>query len=78
MLGKKFYLHLELAPGFDVWSRGHLRMTVMHLPPLRIAYRFSQSGKLLHHAQHFQKHCNINYIHTRKDHTNRNVAHRYM
>jgi len=22
----------ELAPGFDFWSRGHLRVAVMHLP----------------------------------------------
>jgi len=22
----------ELTPGFDFWSRGHLRMAVLHLP----------------------------------------------
>ena len=41
-------LHLmtsrELTSGFDVWSRGHLRMAVMHLPMKFGAYIFIQSG----------------------------------
>jgi len=34
----------ELTSGFDVWSRGHLRMTVMHLPVKFGADIFIQSG----------------------------------
>jgi len=34
----------ELTSGFDVWSRGHLRMAVMHLPMKFGAYIFIQSG----------------------------------
>ena len=41
-------LHLmtsrELTSGFDYWSRGHLRMAVMHLPVKFGAYIFIQSG----------------------------------
>ena len=34
----------ELTSGFDFWSRGHLRMAVMHLPMKFGAYIFIQSG----------------------------------
>ena len=34
----------ELTSGFDVWSRGHLRMAVMHLPVKFGADIFIQSG----------------------------------
>jgi len=34
----------ELTSGFDFWSRGHLRMAVMHLPVKFGAYIFIQSG----------------------------------
>jgi len=34
----------ELTSGFDLWSRGHLRMTVMHLPINFGADIFIQSG----------------------------------
>ena len=34
----------ELTCGFDFWSRGHLRMAVMHLPIKFGAYIFTQSG----------------------------------
>jgi len=41
-------LHLmtsrELTSGFDIWSRGHLRMAVMHFPIKFGAYIFIQSG----------------------------------
>jgi len=34
----------ELTSGFDFWSRGHLRMAVMHLPTEFGADIFIQSG----------------------------------
>ena len=34
----------ELTSGFDFWSRGHLRMAVMHLPTKFGAGIFVQSG----------------------------------
>jgi len=34
----------ELTSGFDFWSRGHLRMAVMHLPIKFGAHIFIQSG----------------------------------
>ena len=34
----------ELTSGFDFWSRGHLRMAVMHLPVKFGADIFIQSG----------------------------------
>jgi len=34
----------ELTSGFDLWSRGHLCMTVMHLPLKFGADIFIQSG----------------------------------
>jgi len=34
----------ELSSGFDFWSRGHLCMTVMHLPVKFGADIFIQSG----------------------------------
>ena len=34
----------ELTSGFDFWSRGHLRMAVMHLPVKFDADIFIQSG----------------------------------
>jgi len=34
----------ELTSGFDFWSRGHLRMAVIHLPIKFGAYIFIQSG----------------------------------
>jgi len=34
----------ELTSGFDFWSRGHLRMTVMHIPIKFGADIFIQSG----------------------------------
>ena len=34
----------ELTPGFDFWSRGHLRMSVMHLPVKFGADIFIQCG----------------------------------
>ena len=34
----------ELTSGFDFWSRGHLRMAVMHLPIKFGADIFIQSG----------------------------------
>jgi len=34
----------ELTSGFDFWSRGHLRMAVMHLPVKLGANIFIQSG----------------------------------
>ena len=34
----------ELTSGFDFWSRGHLRMAVMHLPVKFGAYTFIQCG----------------------------------
>ena len=34
----------ELTSGFDLWSRGHLRMTVMHLQIKFGADIFIQSG----------------------------------
>ena len=34
----------ELTSGFDFWSRGHLRMAVMHLPVKFGADIFMQSG----------------------------------
>jgi len=34
----------ELTSGFDFWSRGHLRMAVMHLPIKFGADTFIQSG----------------------------------
>ena len=34
----------ELTSGFDFWSRGHLRMAVMHLPIKFDADIFIQSG----------------------------------
>jgi len=34
----------ELTSGFDFWSRGHLRMAVMHLPVKFGADNFIQSG----------------------------------
>jgi len=34
----------ELISGFDFWSRGHLRMAVMHLPIKFGADIFIQSG----------------------------------
>ena len=34
----------ELTSGFDFWSRGHLRMTVMHLHVKYGTYIFIQSG----------------------------------
>jgi len=34
----------ELTSGFEFWSRGHLRMAVMHLPVKFGAYIFIQSG----------------------------------
>ena len=34
----------ELTSGFDFWSRGHLRMVVMHLPVKFGADFFIQSG----------------------------------
>jgi len=34
----------ELTSGFDFWSRGHLRMAVMHIPVKFGAYIFIQSG----------------------------------
>ena len=36
----------ELTSGFDVWSRGHLRMAVMHLPMKFGADIFIQSGAI--------------------------------
>ena len=35
---------LELTSGFDFWSRGHLRMAVMHLPVKFGADTFIQCG----------------------------------
>ena len=34
----------ELTSGFDFWSRGHMRMAVMHLPVKFGAYIFIQCG----------------------------------
>ena len=34
----------ELTSGFEIWSRGHLRMAVMHLHIKFGAYIFIQSG----------------------------------
>ena len=34
----------ELTTGFDLWSRGHMRMAVMHLPVKFGADIFIQSG----------------------------------
>jgi len=34
----------ELTSGFDFWSRGHLRMAVVHLPIIFGADIFIQSG----------------------------------
>jgi len=34
----------ELTSGFDLWSRGHLRMAVMHLHVKFGTYIFIQSG----------------------------------
>ena len=34
----------ELTSGFEFWSRGHLRMAVMHLPIKFGAHIFIQSG----------------------------------
>jgi len=34
----------EITSGFDFWSRGHLRMAVMHLPVKFGADIFIQSG----------------------------------
>jgi len=34
----------ELTSGFDFWSRGHLRMAMMHLPIKFGAYIFIQSA----------------------------------
>jgi len=34
----------ELTSAFDFWSRGHLRVAVMHLPIKFRAYIFIQSG----------------------------------
>jgi len=34
----------ELTSGFDFWSRGHLRMAVMHLPVKFRADNFIQCG----------------------------------
>jgi len=34
----------ELTSGFDFWSRGHMRMAVMHLPVKLGADIFIQSG----------------------------------
>ena len=34
----------ELTSGFDLWSRGHLRMDVMHLPVKFGADIFIKSG----------------------------------
>jgi len=34
----------ELTSGFDFWSRGHLRMAMMHLPVKFGADIFIQSG----------------------------------
>ena len=34
----------ELSSGFDFWSRGHLRMAVMHLPVKFVADIFIQCG----------------------------------
>ena len=34
----------ELTSGFDFWSRGHMRMAVMHLPVKFGADIFIQSG----------------------------------
>jgi len=37
----------EFTSGFDVWSRGHLRMAVMHLHIKLCAYIFIQSGVIV-------------------------------
>ena len=34
----------KLTAGFDFWSRGHLRVAVLHLPVKVGAYIFIQSG----------------------------------
>ena len=34
----------ELTSGFDLWSRGHMRMAMMHLPVKFGADIFIQSG----------------------------------
>ena len=38
----------ELTSGFDFWSRGHMRMAVMHLPVKFGADIFIQSGVILY------------------------------
>jgi len=44
MLQKLLITSRELTSGFDIWSRGHLRMTIMHLRIKFGAYIFIQFG----------------------------------
>ena len=41
----------ELTSGFDFWSRGHLRMAVMHLPVKFGADSFIQCGVIKHFSE---------------------------